>query len=131
KTFGIGDPSFFGVHAASFGLQANIWINHGIAALVGAVFFGVLVAITRGRGMGLGDVKLAFPLGFLFGWPDILFIIMISFLLGGAFGVGLISIHQKTMKSTIAFAPFLIIASAIAFFAGSWFFNGYFHLIGL
>jgi prepilin signal peptidase PulO-like enzyme (type II secretory pathway) len=131
KTFGIGNPSFFGMHASAFGLQSNIWINHLIAALVGGACFGILVLITKGRGMGLGDVKLAVPLGLLFGWPDILIIIGTSFILGGIFGTALILSRRKSMKSAIPFGPFLAIASVAAFFWGSWFFNGYFHLIGL
>src|SRR5665213_1605505 len=62
NTFGIGNPSFFSSYAAIFGLQGNVWINHIVAGLFGAAFFGALVAITRGKGMGMGDVKFALPL---------------------------------------------------------------------
>src|SRR5581483_1723975 len=47
--FGIGNPSFFGMYAAIGGLQGNIWLNHVVGALVGAGFFGGLIAITRGK----------------------------------------------------------------------------------
>lgn len=130
-SFGVGDPSFFGPYAAIFGLQANIWINHIFAAAFGAAFFGVIIAATRGKGMGMGDVKLALPLGLLFGWPDILVITMIAFMIGGAFGIWLIASSRRTMKSAVPFGPFLVLASAVAFFAGSGLFAWYFHLLGV
>ena len=130
-TIGGANQSFFGMFAAIFGLQANIWVNHILAALFGAAFFGAIVAATRGKGMGLGDVKLAFPLGLLFGWPDILVIAMMAFVIGGAFGLALISSGKKTMKSAVPFGPFLVLASTIAFFAGSALFSWYFHAIGI
>jgi leader peptidase (prepilin peptidase)/N-methyltransferase len=131
QNFGIGNPSFFGAYAAIFGLQANIWVNHVLAAAFGAAFFGAIVAATRGKGMGMGDVKLAFPLGLLFGWPDIFIVSMLAFIIGGAFGIALIASGKKTMKSAVPFGPFLVAAAAIAFFAGSSLFTWYFHMIGV
>jgi len=131
KFFGIGNPSFFGDYAAIFGGQANVWINHIAAGVAAAAFFGALVAVTRGRGMGMGDVKLVLPLGLLFGWPDILVITMFSFIVGGLFGIILVARGRKTMKSPVPFAPFLVAGAAVAFFWGSAIFGWYFHLIGV
>jgi prepilin signal peptidase PulO-like enzyme (type II secretory pathway) len=130
---GAGAPnlSFFGPYASIFGFQGNILVNHLLAAIVGAAFFGSLVAITRGKGMGMGDVKLAFPLGLLFGWPDIVVISLMAFVIGGIFGVGLILSGEKTMKSAVPFGPFLVVACVVAFFFGSALFGWYFHMIGL
>jgi len=128
---GASNASFFGAYASIFGLQANIWIDHIVAALFGAAFFGALVAVTRGKGMGMGDVKLAFPLGLLFGWPDILIIAMMAFVIGGIYGLALIAGGKKTMKSAVPFGPFLVIASAVAFFWGSALFQWYFGLLRL
>jgi leader peptidase (prepilin peptidase)/N-methyltransferase len=129
--FGIGNPSFFGIFAGMFGLQGNVWINHVVAALVGTLFFAGLVAVTRGKGMGMGDVKLALPLGLLFGWPDIIMIMAFSFIIGGFFGVIAILAKNKTMKSAVPFAPFLVAGAVAVFFWGSAFFGWYFHMIGL
>lgn len=130
-TFGIGNPSFFGEYASIFGLQGNVWINHLVAAAFGTLFFGGLVALTRGKGMGMGDVKFALPLGLLFGWPDILLLAAFAFVIGGIYGLFAITIDKKTMKSAVPFAPFLVIAACITFFWGSALFNWYFHMIGL
>lgn len=131
KDFGIGNSSFFGIFAVIFGLQTNVWINHLVGALFGVIFFGALVAVTRGRGMGMGDVKFALPLGLLFGWPDILIIAMIAFILGGGFGLIAIFTGKKTMKSAVPFGPFLVVAVVIAFFWGSFLLNGYLHIMGI
>lgn len=131
QSFGIGNPSFFGDFASIFGLQSSVWINHIVGALFGVGFFGGLVAVTRGKGMGMGDVKLALPLGLLFGWPDILFIAAFAFVIGGVYGIFLVTFGKKTMKSAVPFGPFLVLGAAIVFFWGSALFNWYFHMIGL
>jgi prepilin signal peptidase PulO-like enzyme (type II secretory pathway) len=123
--------SFFGSYGVFFGLQGNIWINHAIGALAGMLFFGGLVALTRGKGMGIGDVKLAIPLGFLFGWPDILFLTAFAFVSGAAIGLGYISMGKKTMKSALPFGPFLAFGAVFIFFMGFGFMNWYLHAMGL
>ncbi len=49
------------------------------AAFIASIFFLILVLITQGRGMGLGDVKLAFLMGLILGWPNILVALFLAF----------------------------------------------------
>jgi prepilin signal peptidase PulO-like enzyme (type II secretory pathway) len=99
-----------------------IWQSHalseiGIRLLVGLVSFGFFYAIwffTQGRGMGFGDVKLAGVLGLLLGFPSILFALYCAFLTGAGAGVILMIARRKTLKSKIAFGPFLLLGVAIA-----------------
>lgn len=90
--------------ATPHGLQAADIVS-GVGGLV---FFFLLWVITKGRGMGLGDVKLAFVLGLFLGFPAIVIALYIGFLTGAAVGVILILLREKTMKSKIAFGPFLL-----------------------
>lgn len=90
--------------------------NNMLAGLGAALFFGLLYLVTRGRGMGLGDVKLSFLLGFILGVPNIVIALYAAFLTGAAAGVILILTGSKKLKSKIAFGPFLIIGYAIATF---------------
>ena len=122
--------SLFGSYAVFFGLQENIWVNHAIGALLGMFFLGGLVAFTHGKGMGIGDVKLAIPLGFLFGWPDILFLTAFAFVSGAAIGLCSIAMGKKTMKSALPFGPFLAAGAIFIFFIGFGFMNWYFHAMG-
>lgn len=82
------------------------------------LFFLSLIIITKGRGMGGGDFKLAIFLGLILGFPDSLLMLLLSFLLGSLVGVGLIIFGLKKFGQTIPFGPFLSLASLIALFWG-------------
>ncbi len=87
-----------------------------LASASGAsVFFLFLWFVTRGRGMGLGDVKLAFVLGLWLGYPKIVVALYLAFLTGALVGVILMLTGNKTLKSTIAFGPFLIAGAMCAY----------------
>jgi len=126
---GIGN-SFLGPYASVFGFQQNLWTSHLIGAVAAFAFFELLVLITRGRGMGMGDVKLALPLGFLFGWPDIIVAVMAAFILGAIAGGSGILLGKKTMRATLPFGPFLAAGAAFIFFFGLPVAQWYFGLMG-
>ncbi len=109
----------------------NAWTGHTVGALFGAGFFGLLALATRGRGMGMGDVKLGLPLGFLFGWPNILLLYASAFVIGAAIGVALILTKKKSRKSEVPFAPFLVLGAYLTFFFGASAIAWYFRIIGL
>ena len=92
-----------------------------------AAFFYLLIFITKGRGMGGGDAKLGFLIGLFNGFPLNIFGIFAGFLTGAIFSLVLIILKKKNMKDTIAFGPFLVLGSTIAFFFGrqllSWYLN--------
>jgi leader peptidase (prepilin peptidase)/N-methyltransferase len=74
--------------------------------------------LTKGRGMGFGDVKFALPMGWLLGWNRALVALFLAFVIGALVGVVLIIFNVKKMKSKIAFGPFLILATGIALLWG-------------
>lgn len=88
---------------------AVIW-----TALGSGMFLYSLYLITKKKGMGLGDVKLALLLGLVLGWPKILVAYFIAFLTGAVVGVILIISRKKKFKDRIAFGPFLLAAMLIA-----------------
>lgn len=102
-----------------------------IGALAAGLFFGALILITKGKGMGMGDLKLAIPLGLLFGWPTISLVFMFAFLTGAVVGLVSIAFKKNTMKGTLPFGPFLAIGSAIIFLWGTWLVQRYISLLGL
>ncbi len=123
--------SFLGAFAPIFGFQQNVWTARIIGMIFAFAFFELLVLVTRGRGMGVGDVKLALPLGFLFGWPDILIAIMSAFVVGAAVGVVSIAVKWKKMGGNLPFGPFLAAGAAFVFFFGLPVAQWYFHLMGM
>lgn len=88
-------------------------------AVLAGGFFLALVIMTRGRGMGGGDVKLGFLMGLVLGFPDIVLALFLAFILGATVGVLLILSGKKKMKSMLPFGPFLIFGFFVAYFYGS------------
>jgi prepilin signal peptidase PulO-like enzyme (type II secretory pathway) len=94
------------------------WQGHIIGSLAAFLFFAAIIAATRGRGMGMGDLKLVAPLGLAFGWPDILIAIALAFVTGSIFGIYVMLYRGKTMKSAVPFGPFLALGALFALFCG-------------
>ena len=68
--------------------------------------------------MGVGDIKLAFFMGLVLSWPNILLALFLAFFIGATVGVGLIISNKKTLKSEIPFGPFLVTGTFLALFLG-------------
>lgn len=83
-------------------------------ALGATGFFFMLFVITRGRGIGFGDVKLGFLMGLLLGYPKIIVALYIAFLTGAIVGVILVITKKKSLKSAVPFGPFLIMGTVSA-----------------
>lgn len=103
-----------GILLILFSHNAQLITNNLLSALGASLFFLALFLITRGRGMGFGDVKLAFVMGFLLGFPQIVVALYIAFLTGAGVGVILVLRRKKTLQSHVAFGPFLLIGYAAA-----------------
>jgi len=129
--FGTANVSFLGAYAAMFGWQGSVVVARLVGAVIGGGFFAVLIAITRGKGMGMGDLKLAIPLGLLFGWPDIIFVLVFAFVIGAVAGIVSILRGKKSMKGTLPFGPFIALGAMTLFFWGSAIFGWYFSLLGI
>lgn len=77
----------------------------GATTVSGAML--LLYTITRGQGLGLGDVKLAAAMGTLLGAKAGLISIGVSFVLGGCIAAVLIVTRRGSRKMTLPFAPYL------------------------
>lgn len=103
--------------------------NYLLAGLIAGAFFLTIILISKGKWMGMGDVKLAVFMGLVLGWPDILVALFLAFL-GGAFvSVILIISKKKTLKSEVPFGPFLVGATIVAIFWGNILINWYLNLL--
>jgi leader peptidase (prepilin peptidase) / N-methyltransferase len=92
--------------------------NHLLTGLGFSALFLFLVLITRGKGMGMGDVKYAFAMGTTLGFPKIIVAFYIAFLTGAVISTILMIAGRKTLKSTVPFGPFLVLATVTCFFWG-------------
>jgi leader peptidase (prepilin peptidase)/N-methyltransferase len=101
-----------------------------LAAILGASFFFVLWAVSRGRWIGFGDVKLAMPLGLIVGSSMVFSLVVFSFWIGAIISVLLIGVanlqggklglrfphFNLTIKSVVPFAPFMIASCLLILF---------------
>lgn len=112
------------------------WVELGLRLTSGVLasgFFGFLFKYSKGRWLGFGDVKLAFPLGILVSYPQVFSMIVLSFWVGAIISIVLLTLpyfikrgqfHLRfsatalTMKSEIPFAPFLIAGFILSYFFG-------------
>ncbi len=129
--FGEFQGSFIGSYAALFGLRESVILNHLFGALIGASIVGLIILITKGRGMGMGDLKLMAALGVLFGWPDTLFLFIFGTFIGAIVSLALILFQKKNMKSQVPFGPFLIAGTLTLFFFGENLLRAYFSFFNL
>lgn len=103
----------------------NILIANILAAFGAAGFFGLLVLSTKGRGMGLGDVKLAGLMGLILGWPQVAVALFLAFLTGAMVGVILILLGKKRFGQQVPFGPFLAAAMLTSLLLGQPILNFY------
>lgn len=74
------------------------------------VVFLIVYLLTRGRGIGFGDVKFSLIIGYLLGFPSSLLAIYLAFVSGAIVAITLIALGRKKFRGgTIAFGPFLVI----------------------
>ncbi|HME81785.1 MAG TPA: prepilin peptidase [Candidatus Eremiobacteraceae bacterium] len=94
-------------------------------ALAGAVIFGAIYLLTRGAGMGLGDVKLAAMLGLFLGFPLMLWTAAAAFIIGALLAIPVLVARRRGRRDALPFGPFLVIAAILATFVPALFAGPY------
>jgi len=102
-----------------------------LSAFGAATFFLAIVLVSRGKWLGIGDIKLAFLMGLFLGFPNILVALFLAFSIGAIIGLGLIVSGKKTLKSEVPFGPFLVTGTFIALFFGGQIIHWYLNLFNL
>jgi len=111
------------LHGVSFITTGNLfggitWHNAILSGIGSALPYFVIILLTKGAGMGGGDLKLAFVMGLLLGFPRVFFAHYIAFLLGGMVALLLLIGGKKRFGQSIAFGPFLVIGTYLLLFWG-------------
>jgi len=96
-----------------------------LAGLGACLFFYLIYFVTKGKGIGFGDVKLVFVLGLFLGVTGVIVGLYVAFLTGAAVSSILVLSHRKKWKTRIAFAPFLLVGAVTSFFFGQQFIYWY------
>jgi prepilin signal peptidase PulO-like enzyme (type II secretory pathway) len=98
-------PNILGLHTFEQGI---------VGMLIGSGILGAIVLVTRGRGMGIGDIKLGGVLGLSLGGPATLLALFTGFVSGAVVGLILIKGKKASLKTAVPFGPFLVFGWLVA-----------------
>ena len=90
-------------------------------------FLYLLFLLTKGRGIGGGDIKLMAVAGLLIGWQNIIIALFVGCILGSIIHISLMIILKK--ERMLAFGPYLSLGIFLAMLYGKPLFDWYIGLI--
>lgn len=99
--------------------------------LIIGCFLGALHFLSRGKWLGLGDVKFGLLMALWLGSPKVVVALFFAFVIGGIFSAILLVLRKKKLKSQIPFGPFLVAGTFIALLWGEQIFQWYLGWLGL
>lgn len=105
------------------------WLDYAVGFLIVSGFLYIVHLVTKGRGIGGGDIKLMAAAGLLLGWK----LILLAFVLGCIIGS---VVHIARMKISgqghmLAFGPYLSVGIIISALAGEQMIAWYLSWFGL
>jgi leader peptidase (prepilin peptidase)/N-methyltransferase len=100
-------------------LATDGWSSYARAMLAGAIVLALFLVLhlVNPSGMGLGDVKLAGPMGAMLGWVSwqVAFVgVVVGFALAAIVGLAMILARRATRKSALPFGPFMLAGAWVA-----------------
>jgi leader peptidase (prepilin peptidase) / N-methyltransferase len=94
-------------------------LNYFLSGTLSFLSFLLIHLITKGKGMGMGDVIYVFLMGLLLGFPKIVIGFYIAFISGAIISLILVFLKKKKIKGgTIPFGPFLVAGTYISLLWG-------------
>lgn len=97
----------------------SLWLNIVLTSVIGMLVGGVIILvcyfISRG-GIGVGDLKMFATIGFYFGLPGVLEIMMYALFLACIVSIFLLVSRKAKFKSSIPMAPFVFIGLSMYLF---------------
>ena len=101
-----------------------------IASALTATFFLIQYLLTRGRGLGEGDIWLGALLGARFvNIQEIFLTIFATYIIGSLVAIFLLIKGKKKIKSKVPLGPFLVIGALISLFFAEDIIRWYFSLL--
>ncbi len=110
-------------------LDLPAWYQYVIGMVTVSGLFLLVYVITRGKGIGGGDIKLMAAAGLLLGWQNILLALAVGSVLGSVIHVGLMKI--KGRSRVLAFGPYLAMGIFCAMLYGERLIGWYLRFCGL
>jgi len=111
---------FLPAEIAAHGIETSVLNALGSAVGSFALFF-LLFYLSKGRGMGFGDVVFAFLMGLVLGFPKVGLALYLAFITGAIISLILVAAKLKKLKGgTIPFGPFLVFGTIISLLFGNY-----------
>ena len=102
------------------------WYRYVIGMVSVSGFLLLILLITKGRGMGGGDVKLMAAAGLLLGWKLIILSLGLGCVLGSVIHITLMKVKDK--DRVLAFGPYLSLGIYISMVCGEQIIRWYLHM---
>lgn len=107
-----------------------ILIDRVLGAIVGVSYVTILILVTRGKGMGIGDLWILGLIGLIVGLKGVVGVIFISIFIGSIFGIFKVFFVEGKLKGVIVpYVPFLSLGLFIELLFPNWGFNFLFPLL--
>lgn len=102
-----------------------------LSGLFGGIFIAIVIILTKGKGMGGGDLKLMVLMGFVLGWQRLIIAFYIAVFTGSFIGI-IWGIYKKKIKGLkIPFAVFLALGTILAFLYGDVILSWYLEMVSV
>ena len=88
-------------------LRNSDFINLLVSGFSFGLAFAILYVVSRWRWMGFGDVKLAFVIGSILGYPLGFFAIIVAIWVAALAGVVLMALKKANLKTALPFGSFM------------------------
>ena len=92
------------------------WLDYAVGFFLVSGFLYIVYLVTKGRGIGGGDIKLMAVSGLLLGWKQILLAFVLGCIIGSV--IHMIRMKMSGQGHMLAFGPYLSVGIMIAALAG-------------
>ena len=108
---------------ALVGLVFNIYLGYSLVSMliglsVAGGFFFLQYAVSSGKWIGGGDVRLGIMMGIWLGWPAVLVALFLSYIVGSVGSLVLLILKKKQLTSRVPFGTYLALATFITMLWG-------------
>lgn len=93
--------------------QQTALLSNVVTGLLASLLFAILYVVSHGQWVGLGDVKLVFLIGLVFGYPFGVLIVIVSIWAAALIGVILLITKRATPKTALPFGSFLSLTAVL------------------
>lgn len=101
-----------------------------LGVIVGFAFFAAQYAVSKGKWVGGGDIRLGALMGAILSWPLILVALFLAYFIGSIAALVLIVRGRKTLKSQLPFGTFLAASTIFTLYWGQSVLDWYLRMLG-